>query len=352
MFLPGRAESLRLSRRSPSLRLLQRARDEAHRFGLAYNRKRRTAAHHHLGAAQHPRRRARPAAAAARALRQPGRREVGLGGGARHGAGLLDPAGRAGALAPERRPRERRSPPDWISSAPHCGSRRATPTACPRSATSAGSRGWCAIPTAVPTLVGPRRAAPPARHVAVPCVPAAAAGRGAGHSRRRRHAAPARAPRPAQRLGLDDLLVKDEGTNPTGSFKARGLRAAITRAVAAGADRLRAADRRQRRRRRRGLRRPGRRGRCGSTHRARRPRTILSQIVAFGADLVLLDGHIGDCGKAARAYAARDRGGRSLHPARAVPDRGQEDARPRAGRCSSAGPCPTRSSTRPGAGPD
>lgn len=42
VFLPGRVESLRLSRRSPSLRLLQRARDEAHRFGLAYNRKRRT----------------------------------------------------------------------------------------------------------------------------------------------------------------------------------------------------------------------------------------------------------------------------------------------------------------------
>ena len=42
VFLPGRPDSLRLSRRSPSLRLLQRARDEAHRFGLAYNRKRRT----------------------------------------------------------------------------------------------------------------------------------------------------------------------------------------------------------------------------------------------------------------------------------------------------------------------
>jgi excinuclease ABC subunit C len=42
VFLPGQSESLRLSRRSPSLRLLQRARDEAHRFGLAYNRKRRT----------------------------------------------------------------------------------------------------------------------------------------------------------------------------------------------------------------------------------------------------------------------------------------------------------------------
>ena len=41
VFLPGHPESLRLPRRSPSLRLLQRARDEAHRFGLAYNRKRR-----------------------------------------------------------------------------------------------------------------------------------------------------------------------------------------------------------------------------------------------------------------------------------------------------------------------
>ena len=42
VFLPGRTESLRLPRQSPSLRLLQRARDEAHRFGLAYSRKRRS----------------------------------------------------------------------------------------------------------------------------------------------------------------------------------------------------------------------------------------------------------------------------------------------------------------------
>jgi excinuclease ABC subunit C len=43
IFLRGRSEALRLSRRSPSLRLLQRARDEAHRFGLSYNRLRRSA---------------------------------------------------------------------------------------------------------------------------------------------------------------------------------------------------------------------------------------------------------------------------------------------------------------------
>lgn len=40
VFLKGRKEGLRLSRRAPSLRLLQRARDEAHRFAVSYNRKR------------------------------------------------------------------------------------------------------------------------------------------------------------------------------------------------------------------------------------------------------------------------------------------------------------------------
>ena len=51
IFLPGRAEGLKLSRRSPSLKLVQRARDEAHRFAISFSRKRRTSAHHHLGAA-------------------------------------------------------------------------------------------------------------------------------------------------------------------------------------------------------------------------------------------------------------------------------------------------------------
>jgi excinuclease ABC subunit C len=41
VFLPGRAEPLVLSRRSPSLKLLQRARDEAHRFAVSYSRHRR-----------------------------------------------------------------------------------------------------------------------------------------------------------------------------------------------------------------------------------------------------------------------------------------------------------------------
>ncbi|GAC1486715.1 MAG: hypothetical protein NVS1B5_09300 [Gemmatimonadaceae bacterium] len=42
VFIWGREEPLRLSRRSPGLRLLQQARDEAHRFAVIYNRKRRT----------------------------------------------------------------------------------------------------------------------------------------------------------------------------------------------------------------------------------------------------------------------------------------------------------------------
>jgi excinuclease ABC subunit C len=42
LFVWGRAEPVTLSRRSPALKLLQQARDEAHRFAVTYNRKRRT----------------------------------------------------------------------------------------------------------------------------------------------------------------------------------------------------------------------------------------------------------------------------------------------------------------------
>jgi excinuclease ABC subunit C len=42
VFMWGREEPLKLSRRSPALRLLQQARDEAHRFAVTYNRKRRS----------------------------------------------------------------------------------------------------------------------------------------------------------------------------------------------------------------------------------------------------------------------------------------------------------------------
>jgi excinuclease ABC subunit C len=42
IFVWGREEPLKLPRRSPALRLLQQARDEAHRFAVTYNRKRRS----------------------------------------------------------------------------------------------------------------------------------------------------------------------------------------------------------------------------------------------------------------------------------------------------------------------
>jgi excinuclease ABC subunit C len=43
IFLVGRSESLRLPRRSPALRVLQQARDEAHRFAITFQRRRRAA---------------------------------------------------------------------------------------------------------------------------------------------------------------------------------------------------------------------------------------------------------------------------------------------------------------------
>jgi excinuclease ABC subunit C len=42
VYMHGRSDPLRLPRRSPALRLLQRVRDEAHRFAITYNRRRRT----------------------------------------------------------------------------------------------------------------------------------------------------------------------------------------------------------------------------------------------------------------------------------------------------------------------
>ncbi len=111
------------------------------------------------------------------------------------------------------------------------------------------------------------------------------------------------APRVGRRIGLADLWIKDEGANPTGSFKSRGLSAAITRAVAAGAKTF-------------VIPTAGNAGVAASAYAARAgarirviapdttPRPILDQVRTFGAELVLLAGHIGDCGRAARAWAA------------------------------------------------
>lgn len=112
-----------------------------------------------------------------------------------------------------------------------------------------------------------------------------------------------RAPRIAARLGLRDLWVKDEAANPTGSFKARGLSAAVTRAVYAGTVRFVIPTAGNA-----GVAAAAYAARAGAAVRVYAPRdtppAILAQIRAFGGDLVVLDGHIGDCGMAARAWAA------------------------------------------------
>jgi excinuclease ABC subunit C len=43
IFLPGRSDPVRLPRRSPALRMLQQARDEAHRFAITFQREKRSA---------------------------------------------------------------------------------------------------------------------------------------------------------------------------------------------------------------------------------------------------------------------------------------------------------------------
>ena len=110
-------------------------------------------------------------------------------------------------------------------------------------------------------------------------------------------------PRLGAALGIERLWIKDEGTNPTGSFKSRGLAAAITRAVAAGARAFTLPTAGNA-----GVAAAAYGARAGAAVRVYAPKTtpqpILTQIAAFGADLHLLDGHIGDCGKASRAYAA------------------------------------------------
>ena len=107
----------------------------------------------------------------------------------------------------------------------------------------------------------------------------------------------------AREIGIARLWVKDESLNPTASFKARGMSAAVTRAAA--------------------LKVPGvvvpTAGNAGAALAAyaaaagipvrvyaprSTPSPILATIQALGADLQLVDGHIGDAGRQSRAFAA------------------------------------------------
>jgi threonine synthase len=112
-----------------------------------------------------------------------------------------------------------------------------------------------------------------------------------------------RARRAGRHLGISNLWIKDEATNPTGSFKARGLSAAVTRAVAAGATRFVIPTAGNA-----GVAAAAYVARAGASVRvyapATTPQPILAQIRVFGGELIALEGHIGDCGRAARAWAA------------------------------------------------
>jgi threonine synthase len=111
-------------------------------------------------------------------------------------------------------------------------------------------------------------------------------------------------PRLAAELGMDRLLVKEEGGNPTGSFKARGLALAVARAAELGAREV-------------ALPTAGNAGAAAAAYAARAglvchvfaPRdtsaAILAQIRALGARLVLVEGVITDCAARVREGAER-----------------------------------------------
>lgn len=106
----------------------------------------------------------------------------------------------------------------------------------------------------------------------------------------------------AAACGVRRLWIKDESTNPTLSFKARGLCTAVLRASARGVA---------------GLVVPtaGNAGAALAAYGAAAkvpvrvfapattPRPILDTIRALGADLTTIDGHIGDAGRLALAFA-------------------------------------------------
>jgi threonine synthase len=100
-------------------------------------------------------------------------------------------------------------------------------------------------------------------------------------------------------IGLSHLTVKRESLNPTGSFKARGMAVAVSRAVELGAKHLVAPS-------------AGNAGGALAAYAAAagvRATVVMPadaagankvEVLATGADLVLLDGLISDCGRLAR----------------------------------------------------
>ena len=109
-------------------------------------------------------------------------------------------------------------------------------------------------------------------------------------------------PRLADALGLPNLLIKDEGQNPTGSFKARGLVMAVARAAELGAQEL-------------AIPSAGNAGSAAAAYAAvaglpvhivvpqDTPAPIVQEIRALGADLQLIEGLITDAGARVAAGA-------------------------------------------------
>jgi threonine synthase len=103
-------------------------------------------------------------------------------------------------------------------------------------------------------------------------------------------------PRLGAAMGLRQLYVKDEGLNPTGSFKARGMTTAVTRAKQLGARALAAPT-------------AGNAGGALAAYAAAAglpavivmpvdtPAANVTECRAFGAKVVLLNGLISDCGR-------------------------------------------------------
>ena len=113
-------------------------------------------------------------------------------------------------------------------------------------------------------------------------------------------------PQLGEAVGLSDLWVKDEGQNPTGTFKARGMAAAVSRAIELGATELATPT-------------AGNAGSALAAYASRAgvvahvampndaPQAVIDEVRAYGATLQLVDGHIGDAG-AAIAIGAEQHG--------------------------------------------
>jgi threonine synthase len=110
------------------------------------------------------------------------------------------------------------------------------------------------------------------------------------------------APRLSAALGIADVRIKDEGQNPTGSFKARGMAAAVSRARELGADTVAAPS-------------AGNAGGALAAYAARAglkagvvmpadcPRINQVEADVAGADTWLVDGLIDDAGKLVKISA-------------------------------------------------